>query len=104
MHWGWQCVALNYLPDVGPSGVPKGALPGPGGGANAFFCVVPCWQNVKICEGLLQMPSFQCIGGGSVLPPISCRTLGRAARQKARRLALAEASMHFSVAYHVRSV
>ena len=37
-----------------------------------FFCVVSCWQNVKICEGLLGMPSFQCIGGGSVPPPITC--------------------------------
>ena len=56
-----------------------------------FLAVVSCWQNVTFCEGLLEMPSFQCIGGGSVPPPISCRTLGRAAHRKARRLALAEA-------------
>ena len=60
-----------------------------------FFCVVLCWQNVKICECLLAMPSFQCIGGGSVPPPMPCRTLGRAARRKARRLALAEAPILF---------
>ena len=60
-----------------------------------FFCVVLCWQNVKICECLLGMPCFQCIGGGSVPPPITCRTLGRAARQKVRHLALAEAPMQF---------
>ena len=58
---------------------------------NLFFSVVLCWQNVKICEFLLAMPSFQCIGGGSVPPPMPYRTLGRAARRKARRLALAEA-------------
>ena len=34
-----------------------------------FFSVVLCWQNFKICECLLAMPSFQCIGGGSVPPP-----------------------------------
>ena len=45
-----------------------------------IFGVVSCWQNVTFCECLLQMPSFQCIGGGSVPPPISYRTLGRAAR------------------------
>ena len=60
-----------------------------------FFGVVSCRQNVTFCEGLLVMPSFQWIGGGSVPPPISCRTLGRAARQKARSLALAEASISF---------
>ena len=56
-----------------------------------FFGVVSCWQNVKICEGLLEIPNFQCIGGGSVPPPISCRTLGWVARRKARRLALVKA-------------
>ena len=65
------------------------------------FSVVLCWQNFKICECLLAMPSFQCIGGGSVPPPISCRTLGRAARRKARRLALAEAPNLFSLSYCV---
>ena len=43
-----------------------------------FFSVVFCCQNFKICEYLLAMPSFQCIGGGSVPPPMPCRTLGRA--------------------------
>ena len=56
-----------------------------------FFGVISCRQNVKICEGLLEMPGFQSIGGGGVPGPISCPTLGQAARQKARRLALAEA-------------
>ena len=64
-----------------------------------FFCVISCWQNVTFYEGLIEMPSFQCIGGGSVPPPISCRTLGWAARRKARRLALAEAWMQFSVLF-----
>ena len=62
-----------------------------------FFCVVLCWQNVKFCECLLGMPSFQCIGGGSVPPPMSCRTLGWAARPMAPRLASADApSLYFS--------
>ena len=29
----------------------------------SFFCAVSCWQNVKICEGLLEMPSFQSLAG-----------------------------------------
>ena len=60
-------------------------------GHSIFLAVVLCWQNVTFCEVLLEMPSFQCIGGGSVPPPMSCRTLGRAARRNAHRLALAEA-------------
>ena len=92
---GGQCAALNALPDAGPGGAPKGASPDLGGGADSFFCVVLCWQSVKICECLLATPSFQCIGGGSVLPLITYRTLGWAAHQKARRLALAEAPMQF---------
>ena len=47
------------------------------------------------------MPSFQCIRGGSVPPPMACRTLGRAARQKERRLALPEAPNLFSLSYCV---
>ena len=39
------------------------------GGANAIFCVVSCWQNVKVCECFLKMRSFNCTGGGSVPPP-----------------------------------
>ena len=54
-----------------------------------------------MCECLLGTPNFQCIGDGSVPPPISCRTLGRAARRKARRLALAEAPNLFSLSYCV---
>ena len=96
MHWGRQCAAPNGLPHAGPGDAPKGASPGLGGGADAFFVsVVLCWQNVKICECLLAMPSFQCIGGGSVPPPMPCQTLGRAVRRKARRLALAKAPNAF---------
>ena len=101
MHWGRQCAAPNALPDAGPGGAPKGASSGLGGGAESFFSVVLCWQNVKMCECLLATPSFQCIGGGSVPPPMACRTLGRAARRKARRLALAEAPNLFSLSYCV---
>ena len=41
------------------------------------FSLSYCVANFKICECLLAMPSFQCIGGGSVPPPMPCRTLGR---------------------------
>ena len=95
MHWGWQCAAPDALPDAGPGGAPKDALPGLCGGAESFFSVVLCWQNVKICECLLATPSFQCIGGGSVLAPISYRTLGQVARRKAHHLALEEAPILF---------
>ena len=47
-----------------------------------FFCVVLCCQNVKFCEFLLGMPSFRCIGGGSVPP--QCIT-GRWAGQRTER-------------------
>ena len=94
-----NCFSLP--PHAGPGDAPKGASPGLGGGADLFFSVVLCWQNVKICECLLATPSFQCIGGGSVPPPMPCRTLGRAARRKARRLALAEAPILFSLSYCV---
>ena len=100
-HRGWQCAAPNALPDAGPGGAPKGASPGLGGGAESFFSLVLCWQNVKMRGCLLATPSFQCIGGGSVPPPMPCRTLGRAAHQKARRLALVEALILFSVLYCV---
>ena len=60
---------------------------------NLFLSVVLCWQNVKMCEYLLATPSFQCIGGGSVPPPMPCRTLGRATRRMARCLALLQAPM-----------
>ena len=66
-----------------------------------FFSIVLCWHNVKICECLLAMPSFRCIGGSTVPPPMPCRTLGRAAHRKARRLALAEAPNLFSLSYCV---
>ena len=95
MHLGRQCAAPDALPDAGLGGAPKGASPGLGGGAESFFSIVLCWQNVKMCECLLATPNFQCIGGSSVPPPISCRTLGRAARRKAHRLALAEALILF---------
>ena len=95
MHWGWQCAAPNHLPDAGLGGVLKGALPGLGKGANVIFCTISCWQNVQICECFLEMPGFQCIGGGSVLPIASSCALGRAMRRKARCLALAEGPLHF---------
>ena len=79
MHWGRQCAAPDALPDAGLGSTPKGAAPGLGGGAKSFFSIVLCWQNVKIYECLLATPSFQCIRAGSVPPPISCRTVGRAA-------------------------
>ena len=101
MHRGRQCAAPNQLPDAGPGGAPKGALLGCGRGTDSLFSVVLCWENFKICECLLAMPSFQCIGGGSVPLLMPCRTLGRAARQKARRLALAEAPNLFSLSYCV---
>ena len=66
-----------------------------------FFSVVLCWHYIKMCECLLATPSFQCIGGGSVPPPMPCRTLGRAACRKACRLALAEALNLFSLSYCV---
>ena len=95
MHRGRQCAAPDALLDVGPGGAPKGASPGLGEGAESFFSIVLCWQNVKICECLLATPSFQCIKGGSVPPPMPCRTLGRVARRKARRQAFAEAPILF---------
>ena len=70
-----------------------------------FFCVVLCWQNFKSCECLLAMPSFQCVGGGSVPPPTACRTLGQAMRRKARRLALAvEPSLYLSFVLCLQNV
>ena len=62
-----------------------------------YLSFVLCLQNVKFCACLLAMPSFQCIGGGSVPPPMACRTLGRAVRRKVSRLALADTlSLYFS--------
>ena len=40
----------------GPGDVPKGTSPGLGRGVNAFFCIVSCWQGVKIHKGWLKMP------------------------------------------------
>ena len=82
----------------------KGTLLGLGGGVNAFFCSVSCCQSVKCHEDLLEMRNFQCIRGGSVLPPLSSCTLGQAMRQKVRRLALVEVCMHFSLLFLVWSV
>ena len=61
-----------------------------------FLCRV-CLQFCEKMRCIAITRSFICIGGGVVPPPMSCRTLGRAMRRKARRLALAEASMDVSV-------
>ena len=71
--------------NAGLGDVLKGASPSLGGGVDPFFCVVFCWQNVKICECLLGMPSFQCIGGGSVPP--QCITGCWGGRRAERRVA-----------------
>ena len=92
-HAKKKCFSLPL--HVGPGDAPKGASLGLGGGAEPFFSFVLCCQNDKFCEFLLAMPSFQCIGAGSVPPQMACRTLGRAVRQKAHRLALAEAPILF---------
>ena len=97
LHWGWQCTVPNELPNVGPGDAPKGALHGLGRGVDTFICAVSCWQCVKNRKGLVEVHSFHCIGGGSVLSPMSCQTLGRAMRRKVRRLAWAEACMLFCV-------
>ena len=45
------------------------------------------------------MPSFQCIGDGSVPSPMTCRMVGQAMHRKASRLALEEAPILFFVSY-----
>ena len=100
MHWGWQCTAPTELPDAGLGDAPKGASPSLGAITNSFFCGVSRSQGVKICKDLLKMPSFQCIGGGSVPPPPSCCTLGRAMCRKAHCLALAKVPIYFLGSYH----
>ena len=91
MHWGWKCTVHIELPDVGPGNVSQGVSPSLGIGVKAIFCAVSCLQSVKIRKCLLKMHGFKCIGGGSVPPPLSCQTLGRATGRKACCLALAEA-------------
>ena len=76
---------FSLPPHVRPGDAPKSASPGLGGGAGPFFCVVLCCQNVKFCEFLLGMTSFQCIGGGSVPP--QCITRRWAGRHAERRVA-----------------
>ena len=55
-----KCFSLP--PHAGPGDAPKGASPGLCGGAESFFSVVLCWQNVKICECLLVTPVFNASG------------------------------------------
>ena len=108
----FQCIGGGNVPPpmpclhAGPGGAPKGAWPGLGGGADSFFSVSYCvGKTLKVCECLLATPSFQCIGGGSVPPPTACRTLGRAMRRKARRLALAvEPSLYLSFVLCLQNV
>ena len=99
---GFQCIGGGSVPPP-PSSRPLGwtmsrkahclAL---AEGPLHFFGVVSSWQNVTFCEGLLAMPSFQWIGGGSVPPPNQLPDAGpRAECRKARRLALTEASISF---------
>ena len=64
------------------------------------FGVASCWQNVKIIECFLKMRGFHCIGDGSVPPPPNCR----AARRKARCLALAKAPILLFVSYSVNKM
>ena len=91
-------------PHARPCDAPKGATPSFGGGVDAFFYVVSCWQSVKNREGLLKLCGFHCIRGGSVPAPVNCQTLGPAMHQRVHRPAWAEARMHFSVSFLVCSV
>ena len=83
---GFQCIGGGSVPPPPSSCTLGWAMPRKvcrlalAEGPLHFFGVVSCWQIVTFCEGFLEMPSFQCIGGGSVPPLFSCRTLGRAAR------------------------
>ena len=47
-----------------------------GQGVHAFFGVIFSWHCVKNYRRTLKVRGFHCIGGGSALPPMSCRTLG----------------------------
>ena len=76
MHWGRKCTAPTELPHAGPGDAPKGASPGLGGGMNAFFCSVLCWQGVKIRERLLKLHGFQCIRGRKCTVPTELRHVG----------------------------
>ena len=89
---------FSLPPHAGLGDATKGASPSLGRGADPLFSLSYCvGTTLKCCECLLATASFQCIGGGSVPPPTACRTLGRAMRRKARRLALADApSIYFS--------
>ena len=69
-----------------------------------FFCVVSCWQCVENHEGLVKLCGFHSTRGGSVPPPMSCRTLGGAMDLKVCRLGLVEACMLFSALYLVGNV
>ena len=85
----------NGLPDAGLGRAARPMAPrlASADAPSLYFSFVLCSQNVKICACLFAMPSFQCIEGGSLPPPMPCRTLGRATRPMARRLALRPASM-----------
>ena len=99
MHRGRQCATTYGLLDAGPGGVPKGASPGLGGGANPLFlCRIVLAKRINYVNVCLECPVFNASGVAVCRPPMACRTLGRAARRKARRLALAEAlNLSFSV-------
>ena len=84
MHWGWKCPAPLSSCVLGWAMRRKARRLALAEGPLLFFGVVSCWQILTFCEGFLEMTSFQCIGGGSVPPPFSCQTLGRAVHRKGR--------------------
>ena len=101
MHWGRQCAA----PPIALAGRWAGrcaerrvAWPWRRRHCNLFlsvsYCVGKMLKSVNVC---LECPVFNASGAAMCRPQSLVGTLGRAARRKARRLALAEAPILFSV-------